>query len=96
MNTKATAASKTTSPTCTCGCGEQIGPKATYRPGHDARHAGAVARAIAADPKQEKTLPLALPSPALRAKAQRAAARALAPKPEPTADVTTDTEEQAA
>lgn len=73
-----TAKSTATGPTCTCGCGEQIGPKATYRPGHDARHAGAVARAIAADPKQEKTLLLALPSPALRAKAQRAAARATA------------------
>lgn len=72
MNTKATAAN---GPTCTCGCGEQIGPRATYRPGHDARHAGAVARAIAADPKQAKTLLLALPSPALRAKAQRAADR---------------------
>lgn len=70
MNTKATAA-----PACTCGCGEQISPTATYRPGHDARHAGAVARAIAADPKQAKTFLLALPSPALRAKAQRAADR---------------------
>lgn len=74
MSTQATA----TKTACHCGCGEQIGPKATYRPGHDARHAGMVARDIAADPKQEKTLLLALPSPALRAKAQRAAARATA------------------
>lgn len=74
MSIQATA----TKTACHCGCGEQIGPKATYRPGHDARHAGMVARAIAAEPKQEKTLLLALPSPALRTKAQRAAARATA------------------
>ena len=74
MTAKATAKT-TTAPTCTCGCGEQISPTAAYRPGHDARHAGFVARAIAADPKEAKTLLLALPSPALRAKAQRAADR---------------------
>ncbi|WP_336631110.1 MULTISPECIES: hypothetical protein [unclassified Microbacterium] len=74
MTAEATTKS-TTTPTCTCGCGEQISPTATYRAGHDARHAGQVARAIAADPKQAKTLLLALPSPALRAKAQRAADR---------------------
>ena len=84
MNMKATA---TNGPTCTCGCGEQIGPRATYRPGHDARHAGVVARSIAADPKQTKTLLLTLPSPALRAKAQRAADRLTAKA---------DTEEEAA
>jgi hypothetical protein len=46
-----------------------------YRPGHDARHAGAVARAITENPKQAKALLATLPSDALRAKAQRAADR---------------------
>lgn len=75
MNVKKVLTSTATVPACACGCGEQIGATATYRPGHDARHAGAVARAIAEDPKQEKTLLMPLRSPALRAKAQRAAAR---------------------
>lgn len=34
---------------CGCGCGENVPPKSAYRPGHDARHAGAVGRAIAAE-----------------------------------------------
>lgn len=29
---------------CRCGCGTPVSPKADYRPGHDARHAGIVAR----------------------------------------------------
>ena len=28
----------TTPATCKCNCGQTVGPKATYRPGHDARH----------------------------------------------------------
>lgn len=74
MNTKATAI-QIPATTCACQCGEQVGPKAIYRPGHDARHAGIVARAIAANPKQTKVLLATLPTPALRAKAQRAAER---------------------
>ena len=27
-----------TVPTCKCGCGQEIGPNATYKPGHDAKH----------------------------------------------------------
>lgn len=34
---------------CGCGCGENVPPKSAYRPGHDARHAGAVGRSVAAD-----------------------------------------------
>ena len=33
--------------TCRCGCGEAVGAKSQYRPGHDARHAAAVAVDIA-------------------------------------------------
>lgn len=33
---------------CYCGCKEQVPGKSFYRPGHDARHAGNVGRAIAA------------------------------------------------
>lgn len=58
---------------CKCDCGEVITTKASYRPGHDARHAGIVARAIADDPKQTKALLSTLPSAALQAKATRAA-----------------------
>ncbi|MEJ1088318.1 hypothetical protein WDU99_08315 [Microbacterium sp. Mu-80] len=91
MNTKVTATQIPLN-TCACTCGEPVGPKATYRPGHDARHAGMVARAVVENPKQAKALLATLPSDALRAKAQRAVARATAPKPEPKAK----TEEQAA
>lgn len=34
-------------PDCICGCGAKVGKKSFYKPGHDARHAGNVARAIA-------------------------------------------------
>lgn len=74
MSTKATATQIPVN-TCACTCGEQVGPKAMYRPGHDARHAGAVARAMVENPKQAKALLATLPSDALRAKAQRAVER---------------------
>ncbi|MGW9168705.1 hypothetical protein [Agromyces sp. NPDC055658] len=95
MNTKATAASKPqtgSTAECLCGCGGTVSTKANYKPGHDARHAGTVARAIVENPKQAKALLATLPSDALRAKAERAVARATAPKPEPKAA----TEEEAA
>lgn len=60
---------------CKCECGQATGPKANYRPGHDARHAAVVARAIAENPRQAKSLLTALPSAALQAKAARAADR---------------------
>lgn len=34
---------------CRCGCGERTNKKALYRPGHDARHAGQVARLALTD-----------------------------------------------
>jgi len=63
---------------CRCGCQQSVGPKSTYRQGHDARHASAVVRKVAeADPGQpEAAAQLAalldtLGSDALRAKAGR-------------------------
>lgn len=58
---------------CLCGCGENVAGKASYRPGHDARHAGQIARAmLAASKKTDRTKALdALPSPALQAKATK-------------------------
>lgn len=52
---KATKATKSAKPPangkdfhpCLCGCGENVPPKSNYRPGHDARHAGVIARAVA-------------------------------------------------
>lgn len=32
---------------CRCGCEQQVGATSTYRPGHDARHAGIVGRQVA-------------------------------------------------
>ncbi len=67
--------------TCRCGCGENVA-KSNYRPGHDARHAGNVARAIAADGSIEttssKALLDALPSDALKQKATDMANRLIA------------------
>lgn len=34
---------------CTCGCGNPVAPKSQYRPGHDARHASAIGKRIAAE-----------------------------------------------
>lgn len=57
---------------CGCGCGNLTAR--TYKPGHDARHAGQVARSIikGADPKEALK---ALPTDALRTKAQRMVTR---------------------
>lgn len=55
---------------CTCGCGEQT--RATYRPGHDARHAASVGRALALDESDATaSAHLAAMTPSLRAKAER-------------------------
>lgn len=55
---------------CRCGCGAPtVRPSASYLPGHDARHAGQVGRALLAG-ADEATALAALPTPALRAKAQ--------------------------
>ena len=55
--------------TCLCGCGETTGRGSTYRPGHDARHASRVGRAMAAASAEDPALLAELPSDALRAKA---------------------------
>ena len=62
---------------CTCGCGAQV--KGLYKQGHDARHAGNVARAaiarLIADPDTNladtSDLVAELPTEALRAKAAK-------------------------
>lgn len=60
---------------CNCGCGENVAGKSNYRPGHDARHAGLVARAAVEsfDAGQghwdSKEFYGSLPSPELRDKA---------------------------
>lgn len=63
---------------CLCGCGENTA-KSNYRPGHDARHAGNIAREIAANYAtpgfDRRTLLAALPSDALKAKAEAMAER---------------------
>ena len=65
-------------PACLCECGEAVGSKANYRPGHDARHAGQVARQAADDLENLAQYLKQLPSTALRRKALRHAER-LAP-----------------
>ena len=74
MNATATKATKTNGAVtpCLCGCG--LGTKANYLPGHDARHAGQVARAVfQAGQIHEPSAYNSLPSAALRAKARRMA-----------------------
>lgn len=60
---------------CYCGCGEQVGGKSFYKPGHDARHAGMIGRLVAStgDTKHYNDLP----SDALKTKAQGIAKRAI-------------------
>lgn len=67
----ATPAAKVTAQPCRCGCKAQtVRPEALYLPGHDARHAGQVGRALIADPTKAATLLKTLPTPALRTKAE--------------------------
>lgn len=73
---------------CGCACGAAVSPSASFRPGHDARHAGNTGRALAANPKDRAAQQaLDAMSPALRSKAERvrdnAAAKA-ATKPKAT------------
>lgn len=76
QNTKHTAAG--TFAQCLCGCEQNIAGKASYRPGHDARHAGAVGRYLAtlvdgeSDSRWDAALQV-LPSGALARKAERMA-----------------------
>lgn len=85
----------TTAPSteCRCGCKAITRKGKGYLPGHDARHAGQVARAILADPMTQADVHLAaLPTLALRAKAlaqvARGNAKAAAPKSAPAAPST--------
>src|SRR4051812_38628717 len=55
---------------CRCGCGQQVGRGALSRPGHDARHASQVGRAMTAAGAADLVLLAELPSEALRAKAR--------------------------
>lgn len=67
MNTK-----DTKQKTCLCGCGELVRTaKALYRPGHDSRHVGLVARRVVLS--GDKDALNELPSEALRARAARTA-----------------------
>jgi hypothetical protein len=50
-NKKNTESKTPTLAVCGCGCGEHVAKGRTFRPGHDARHAGNVGRALAVDPK---------------------------------------------
>lgn len=77
MSTK--TASKSTARSCTCGCGTPLVRKTSnYAPGHDAKHAGIVAREIVATGKT--TLVGILPSAALRHKATQMVERLSNPK----------------
>jgi len=63
---------KTTASGCLCGCGEATSSSRTnYRPGHDARHAGIIARLLVEDTNglDRDFLLAKLPSQVLQAKA---------------------------
>lgn len=67
--TKAPAPARPATVACGCGCGTEAKPGRLYLPGHDARHAGQVGRALAAKAPGAEDAALALP-PALQAKAR--------------------------
>jgi hypothetical protein len=78
---KATNAKAVTTRRCNCGCGEATSSSKTqYKPGHDARHAGSVARDLAAfwingGEGTKHSMLDELPSPKLQAKATAMAKR---------------------
>ena len=65
--------------TCACQCGEPVGRRALYRPGHDARHVSMLLAPVKAsgkaDPKWIERTAALLPSEPLRVKFTRAAER---------------------
>lgn len=66
---------------CKCGCGELANKNRDYRPGHDARHAGVIGRAMATEfaanrADKAEALLVQLPSAALRIKAKGVALKA--------------------
>lgn len=74
MSTKSTTTS-TRLAHCNCGCGNLVRkPKSLYAPGHDARHAGLVAREVIAT-GNNALLAQALPTMALQLKAAAMVAR---------------------
>ncbi len=96
MNTKTTT--NTEARACACGtCHLAVSAKATYRPGHDARHVSYLVAGLFNDIQDGRKVTKAminqtakeLPSDALRAKfvkaAERMVTQATAPKPEPKA-----------
>lgn len=84
MSTKTTTV--TTVRACNCGCGTPTRKTGSlYVPGHDARHAGLVARAIVSGDKAARID--VLPSTALRAKAANMVSRMTA-KPAKSAKAT--------
>jgi hypothetical protein len=67
----------TTEPgTCLCGCGETAARN--YKPGHDARHVGQLARAVTDGSVEKRAALKALPTDPLRAKFTRAVEKAAA------------------
>lgn len=59
---------------CWCGCGETVSEKAYYRPGHDSRHVGIVARQVA-ELDEFASITDQLPTKALQLKAWNMAYR---------------------
>lgn len=82
MTENQTPAKATTTRACQCGCGESTSSSKTfYRPGHDARHAGIVARDDAASAQEGHERQFSyedLPTEALRTKARAMAERLVA------------------
>lgn len=69
---------------CWCGCGEQTGPRSFYRPGHDSRHVGMVARKVA-EQDEFASITDELPTKALQLKAWNMAYRLHVQAHKPTA-----------
>lgn len=85
---------------CLCGCGDPVvRPTVLYQPGHDARHAAAVGRALITAGHADQALLDTLPSPALRNKAvamlkrTRTSSRHHTPAPPPPPATTAETPE---
>lgn len=72
--TSAPTASNESPRTCWCGCGSVVGPRSYYRPGHDSRHVGIVARQVVAS-EAFNTITSQLPTVALQFKAWNMAYR---------------------